>query len=99
MDDIYLPQEPSGCSMFCVAMFFILLLFCGLFCSDLCCYILNQAYCHLYIDGKQVYNGRQYFVEIHSVGENGNTKEVIIYRDKLKLKPKKVYVSNDVRMM
>ena len=36
-------------------------------------YYLSESYCTAYVDNKEVYTGRCHFLEIDSIGENGNT--------------------------
>lgn len=59
-------------------------------------YFLDESYCTLFIDNKQVYEGRCHYVDINSIGENGNTKEVVIYKDAFLFKPIKKFVSENV---
>lgn len=75
------------------AIAFIFPLFCI---GEYICYQLDKSLCSLYIDDKNIYSDRCHFLDISSIGENGNTKEVIIYKDILKLQPVKKYVSNNV---
>ena len=59
-------------------------------------YFLDESYCTLFIDNKQVYEGRCHYVDINSIGENGNTKQVVIYKDAFLFKPIKKFVSDNV---
>lgn len=61
-------------------------------------YLLDQSMCTAYVEDKQVYQGRCHFLSISSVGENGNSKKLIIYKDKLGLKPFKKYVSENIKV-
>ena len=76
-----------------VVMAAIGLLCCG---GEYISYRLNESTCSLYIDDKNVYSDRCHFLSIRSIGQNGNTKQVVIYKDILKLHPLKQYVSNNV---
>lgn len=76
-----------------IILFLILSLCCSVTYFDS---ILDKSLCSLYIDDKNVYSGRCHFLSISSIGENGNTKEAVIYKDVLKLQPLKKYVSNNV---
>ena len=64
--------------------------------NDLTNYFLDESYCTLFIDNKQVYEGRCHYVDINSIGENGNTKQVVIYKDAFLFKPIKKFVSENV---
>lgn len=59
-------------------------------------YFLDESYCTLFIDNKQIYEGRCHYVDINSIGENGNTKQVVIYKDAFLFKPIKKFVSENV---
>ena len=62
-------------------------------------YFLDKSVCAVYVENKQVYDGKCHFVGIHSIGENGNTKELTIYQDKCGLKPLKRYVSENIKVI
>lgn len=59
-------------------------------------YCLDDSYCSLYIENKKVYEGRCHYLQVDSIGENGNSKKVIIYKDAAKLQPKKKFISENV---
>lgn len=59
-------------------------------------YCLDNSYCSLYVENKKVYEGRCHYLQIDSIGENGNSKKVIIYKDAVKLQPKKKFISENV---
>ena len=61
-------------------------------------YKLDDSQCIVYVNKQIVYTGRTTFVHIESIGENGNTKHVKIYKDKFHLKPAAHYVSNNVEV-
>ena len=69
-----------------------------IFGSDYVAYWLNKAECNLYVEEKFVWSGRCHFIDINSIGENGNTKEVIVYEDVIKFRPIKKYVDNDIKV-
>ena len=62
-------------------------------------YYLSESYCTAYVDNKEVYTGRCHFLEIDSIGENGNTKHLAIYKDIIKFKCVKEYVSEDIKVV
>lgn len=59
-------------------------------------YLLDKSMCAVTVDNKQVYNDRCHFVNISSIGENGNTKHLTIYKDIFCLKPKAHYISENI---
>lgn len=59
-------------------------------------YVLDKSYCTLLIEGKQVYEGRCHYIDIDSIGQNGNSKRVTIYKDAIHTKPIKKFISEDV---
>jgi hypothetical protein len=61
-------------------------------------YVFDKSNCTVYVNQKQVYAGRTHYLNIHSIGENGNTKHLTIYKDIFCLKPLKHYVSNDIEV-
>ena len=61
-------------------------------------YYFNKSKCNVFVNNSQVYSGACHFVDISSVGENGNSKKVIIYKDIPCLKPLKFYVSESVEV-
>lgn len=61
-------------------------------------YKLDDSNCIVWVNKQIVYTGRTTFVHIESIGENGNTKHVTIYKDKFHLKPSAHYVSNNVEV-
>lgn len=61
-------------------------------------YLLDQSMCIAYIEDQQVYQGRCHFLSLSSIGENGNSKKLIIYKDKLGLKPLKKYVNENIKV-
>lgn len=86
------------CIVMSLLLFFIILIIAvglGLECLD---YVLNKAECNLYVEKKLIWSGRCHFINISSVGENGNTKITTVYKDIIKLKPLKVYVNNDIEV-
>ena len=62
------------------------------------CYTLNTAKCVVWVGTERVYTGRCYFVDVDSVGANGNSKKVSIYSDIWKLHKTKFYVAEDVEI-
>lgn len=61
-------------------------------------YLLDQSMCIAYVEDQQVYQGRCHFLSLSSIGENGNSKKLIIYKDKLGLKPLKKYVNENIKV-
>lgn len=61
-------------------------------------YRLDKSVCNAYVENQQVYSGRCHFIDISSIGENGNTKKMTIFKDIYGLKPDRVYVNNDIRI-
>lgn len=59
-------------------------------------YLLDKSICSVEVDNKQVYNDKCHFVNISSIGENGNTKHLTIYKDIFCLKAKKHYISENI---
>lgn len=59
-------------------------------------YIFDKSICDVYVDEKQVYNDRCHFINMSSIGENGNTKRLTIYSDIFGFKPIKTYVSDNI---
>lgn len=59
-------------------------------------YHFNKSTCSVVVDQEEVYSGYCHFVTVGSIGENGNTKRVIIYKDSRRWRPKQVYISDDV---
>ena len=61
-------------------------------------YHFNKSTCDVLVNQQEVYSGFCHFVEVEPVGEYGNSKRVIIYRDSRRWRPKQVYVSDDVEI-
>lgn len=61
-------------------------------------YKLDDSDCVVWVDKQIVYTGRTALISIGSIGENGNTKHVKIYKDKFHLRPAAHYVSNNVKV-
>lgn len=61
-------------------------------------YKLDTSECNVYVDNNLVYSGRSHFVDIGSIGENGNTKNLTIHKDVLCLKPVAHYVSENIKV-
>ena len=61
-------------------------------------YKLDKTECAVYIENQFVHQGRCHFINISSIGENGNTKHLTIYKDILCLKPLKHYINNDIQI-
>ena len=59
-------------------------------------YLNDKSICDVYVDSLRVYNDRCHFISIHSIGENGFTKQLTIYKDIFGFKPLKKYVSEDI---
>lgn len=71
-------------------------LFLALGFGEVVAYHFNKSTCSVSIDYREVYNGRCHFVTVESIGENGNTKRVIIYKDSRRWRPQQVYVTDNV---
>ena len=59
---------------------------------------LDKSSCQVYVNNSKVYSGRCGYVSIRSIGENGNSKHVRIYKDKFGLLPQAHYVSDMVKV-
>lgn len=59
-------------------------------------YRLDQSYCTAKVNNEVVYNGRCFYLDLKSIGENGNTKELTIYKDRWLTQPSKHFVNNDI---
>lgn len=59
-------------------------------------YLNDKSICDVYVDNQRVYNDRCHFISIHSIGENGFTKQLTIYKDIFGFKPLKKYVSENI---
>lgn len=59
-------------------------------------YKLDQSYCTVKVNNQVVYNGRCHYLDIESIGENGNTKHLTIYGNKWKSRPVKQFVNNNI---
>lgn len=59
-------------------------------------YKLDQSYCTAKVNNEVIYSGRCHYLELKSVGENGNTKHLTIYKDKMLLQPVKNYVNDNI---
>lgn len=57
---------------------------------------LDQSYCTAKVNNQVVYNGRCHYLDIESIGENGNTKHLTIYGNKWKFRPVKQFVNNNI---
>lgn len=83
-----------------IFLFITIIALIGLICVsvDYANYKLDESECRAYVENKIVYEGRCHFITIKSIGENGNTKHLTIYKDVLGLKPLKHYVNNDIKI-
>lgn len=45
-----------------------------------------------------VYDDRCHFINIHSIGENGNTKLLTIYKDIILFRPKAKYLHENIKI-
>lgn len=59
-------------------------------------YRLDQSYCTAKVNNEVVYNGRCHYLDIESIGENGNTKHLTVYSNKWKSRPVKQFVNNNI---
>lgn len=59
-------------------------------------YLNDKSICNVYVDNQRVYNDRCHFINIHSIGQNGFTKQLTIYKDIFGFKPIKQYVSENI---
>lgn len=78
-----------------ILIFGIFFLYCGIALIDS---YVNKTICKVYVENKLVHTGYCHYITIHSIGENGNTKHVSIYKDKILLKPILNFINNDVRI-
>ena len=79
-----------------IGLIIIIGLVCGI--GNYVSYKLDKSECQVYVENKIVYEGRCHFVTVNSIGENGNTKHLTVYKDILGLKPLKHYVNNDIKV-
>lgn len=89
--------------MFCITIgsiliFLGIMIFLGLIIlgGDWADYRLDQSYCTAKVNNEVVYNGRCYYLDIESIGENGNTKHLTVYGNKWKTRPVKQFVNNNI---
>lgn len=61
-------------------------------------FVLDKSDCAVKVNNQIVYEGRCHFVTVHSIGENGNSKHVTIYKDVLQTQPLAHYVSENVEV-
>ena len=61
-------------------------------------YIFDNTQCSVYVEDKLEYSGRCHYISISSIGENGFTKDVTIYKDVLNLRVEKHIVNDDIRI-
>lgn len=61
-------------------------------------YKFDNSMCRVYVNNEQVFSGRCHFIEIGSIGENGNTKKLTIYEDIFCFKPKARYVNEKIEV-
>ena len=61
-------------------------------------YTFDKSQCDVYVNNESVFKGRCHFISVDSVGENGNTKHLVIYKDKLCFKPLKHYYSENIEV-
>ena len=45
-----------------------------------------------------VYSGRCHFITVTSVGENGNSKHLTIYKDAMNIKPLNHYIAENIKV-
>lgn len=75
-----------------IMIFLALIMLAGIW-SD---YKLDQSYCTAKVNNEVVYNGRCHYLDIESIGENGNTKHLTVYGNKWKSRPVKQFVNNNI---
>lgn len=56
----------------------------------------DQSYCTAKVNNQVVYNGRCHYLDIESIGKNGNTKHLTTYGDKWKSRPVKQFINNNI---
>lgn len=61
-------------------------------------FALNKSNCEVFVNNKTVYEGPAKYVEVSSIGENGNTKVVSLHKGFLGFITYKQYVSNSVEV-
>ena len=79
-------------------IFIFILLFIGSLSCEYANFKLDKSICDVYVENQIIYSGRCHFIDIDSVGENGNTKHLIIYKDALKLKPIKHIINENIQI-
>lgn len=59
-------------------------------------YRLDQSYCTAKVNNEVIYNGRCHYLDIESIGENGDTKHLTVYSNKWKTRSVKQFVNNNI---
>lgn len=86
------------CGSILVVIMIILLVFGiygGFYLAD---FYLDKSMCKAYVNNQLVYDGRCHFISVDSIGENGNSKILTIYKDKTGLKPKAKYIHENIEV-
>jgi len=82
----------------------IMVIISGLICLGMCIglnninYLLDKSMCKAFVNDQLVYDGRCHFIDVNSIGENGNTKKLIIYKDRGGIIPKAIYIHNNIKV-
>ena len=63
-----------------------------------CNYYLDKSMCKAHVAEDLVYQGRCHFLSVSAIGENRITKKLVIYKDKIGLKPIKVFINDDIKI-
>jgi len=61
-------------------------------------YHFDKSMCKVYVNTQLVYDDRCHFINIHSIGENGNTKLLTIYKDIILFRPKAKYLHENIKI-
>lgn len=86
------------CGFILIVIMVILLVF-GIYGGfNLVDFYLDKSMCKAYVNNQLVYDGRCHFINVDSIGENGNTKSLTIYKDKMCFKPKAKYIHENIKI-
>lgn len=66
--------------------------------ANLVDYYLDQSSCEVYVDDALVYSGRTHYINVLSIGENGNSKQLTIHKDRTKLITKETYIDENIKV-
>ena len=61
-------------------------------------YYFDKSICTATVNEEVVYQGRCHFITVNSVGENGNSKHLTIYKDAMNLRPLNHYIAENIKV-